>query len=253
MNIARAVLGLFILFISLSANALDLCFIAKENDKIIQHEGECKKRYGPQSTFKIPLAIMGFDSGILVDENSPVMEHKPEYKLWINMHKDSHTPKTWIRDSVVWYSQELTKKLGMPKFQNYLNKFDYGNMDASGGLTECWLSSSLQISPVEQTEFLQRFLNKKLLVSDHAYQTTKKVTYIMEMTDGWKLYGKTGFGTLANGNNHGWFVGFIEKNNRRIVFATHLIDHKKESGYTSFRARNEALNKLWYIINELEK
>jgi len=244
---------LFILFTTFIANASELCFIAKEKDKIIQQEGECSKRYAPQSTFKIPLAVMGFDSGVLIDVSNPSLEHKPEYKLWINVHKGIHAPKTWMRDSVVWYSQELTKKLGMKRFEDYLAKFDYGNMDVRGGLTECWLSSTLKISPIEQIEFLQRFLDKKLLVSEHAYQMTKEITYIMEIAGGWKLYGKTGNGTLENGNNHGWFIGFIEKEGRNIAFATHLVDHQKKDTYTSFRARNEALIKLWYIINELEK
>jgi beta-lactamase class D len=60
-----------------------------------------------------------------------------------------------------------------------------------------------------------------------------------------------------NGNNtdlqHGWFVGYIEKNNRRIIFASHIKDEEKQNVFASFRARNEALNKLWYLINELEK
>ena len=125
-------------------------------------------------------------------------------------------------------------------------------MDASGGLTQCWVSSSLKISPIEHTEFLQRFIDRKLEVDERAYSKTKKNNYIMEMSSGWKLYGKTGMSILENDNDHGCFIGFIEKNGRSIVFATHLIDHKKEDTYTSFRARNLALNKLWYIINELE-
>ena len=83
--------------------------------------------------------------------------------------------------------------------------------------------------------------------------------FIQEMAGGWKLYGKTGNGKQIDkdGNKtdmqHGWFVGYIEKGNRRIVFASHVTDSEKQSTFASFRARNQALIKLWYLIDELEK
>ena len=89
--------------------------------------------------------------------------------------------------------------------------------------------------------------------------------FIQEMAGGWKLYGKTGNGRQLLyavsdevGNNaanlqHGWFVGYIEKGSRQIVFASHIADDREQNVFASFRARNEALIRLWYIINELEK
>jgi beta-lactamase class D len=170
-----------------------------------------------------------------------------------------------MRDSCLWYSQVLTQKLGLGKFQEYIKKFNYGNMDLSGqegqnnGLTHAWISSSLQISPDEQTEFLQELIDQKLPVSKLAYDKTKKIMFIQELPGGWKLYGKTGNGRQLGQNGsktgwqHGWFVGYIEKDKRRIVFASHISDDEKEDTFASFRARNEALNKLWYLIDELGK
>jgi beta-lactamase class D len=70
--------------IMLSANLAfaDSCFIAKENSKVLKTEGDCDKRYAPMSTFKIPLSLMGFDSGILVDEMHPVWPFKEGYVDW---------------------------------------------------------------------------------------------------------------------------------------------------------------------------
>jgi beta-lactamase class D len=98
-----------------------------------------------------------------------------------------------------------------------------------------------------------------LPVVDQAYKMTKNIMFIQEMAGGWKLYGKTGNGLQfdKDGNKtdlqHGWFVGFIQKNGRTIVFASHITDDKKEDVFASFRARNEALNKLYYLINDLQK
>jgi beta-lactamase class D len=164
-----------------------------------------------------------------------------------------------MRDSCLWYSRILTTKLGIGRFQDYVTKFAYGNMDLSGGLTNAWVSSSLKISPEEQTVFLQKLVDQKLPVSRASYDKTKEIMFIQEMAGGWKVYGKTGNGLLKdkNGNKtdlqHGWFVGYIEKNNRRVVFASHIKDEAKQNVFASFRARNEALNKLLYLINELEK
>lgn len=105
---------LFIL-ISLSSSASANCFLAKENNKIIKQEGECEKQYSPASTFKIQLSLMGFDSGIFKDENKPVWSCK-SCDYFINVCKLAHSPRAWMRDSCVWYSQILTKKLGIEKF-----------------------------------------------------------------------------------------------------------------------------------------
>jgi beta-lactamase class D OXA-29 len=244
---------LILLLILISSVAQADCFIAKEKDNILVQEGECKKVYAPESTFKIALSLIGFDSGILKDEYNPVWELPNGVDPYINVCKGAHNPKQWIRDSCLWYSRILTKKLGMKKFQEYVINFHYGNMDLSGGLANAWVSSSMQISPIEQVEFLQKIVKQQLPVSKKSYAHTKNIMYILEMAGGWKLYGKTGNGKLQNDMQHGWFVGYIEKNGRTIEFASHIVDTKKQNSFASFRARNEALNRLWYLINDLEK
>ncbi len=239
--------------------ASEICFVTKENNEIIQKEGDCNKPYPPQSTFKIALSIIGFDSGILKSESNPSWSLPPKTDPYINVCNGNHNPRTWIRDSCLWYSRILTTKLGIEKFQDYVTKFSYGNMDLSGGVADAWVSSSLKISPEEQTHFLQKLIDRKFPISQKSYEQTKKIMFIQEMPGGWNLYGKTGNGILLdiNGNKtefqHGWFVGYIEKENRRIVFATHIVDTEKQNTYASFRARNEALIKLWYLINDMEK
>ena len=248
-----------------SALAKEQCFIAKENSKILKSEGDCATSYGPQSTFKIALSLIGFDSGVLKDEAHPLWSLPDGADPYINVCKGDHNPRTWLRDSCLWYSRILTNKLGMEKFQDYVTKFSYGNMDLSGdkdqnnALRQAWVSSSLKISPEGQVDFLQKVVDRKLPISSASYDKTKKIMFIQETAGGWKLYGKTGNGTQfdKDGNKtdlqHGWFVGYIEKGNRRIVFASHITDDEKQNVFASFRARNEALNKLWYLINELEK
>jgi beta-lactamase class D len=235
------------------------CFIAKENGKVLKSEGDCATQYAPESTFKIALSLIGFDSGILKSENKPSWSLPEGTDPYINVCKSDHNPRAWMRDSCLWYSRILTTKLGMQKFQDYVTKFSYGNMNLTGGLTNAWISSSLKISPEEQTVFLQKIVDQKLPVSHASYDKTKKIMFIQEMAGGWKLYGKTGNGRQLDKDSnktelqHGWFVGYIEKGSCRIVFASHMVDNEKQSTFASFRARNDALIKLWYLIDKLEK
>ncbi|MFM8453504.1 MAG: class D beta-lactamase [Gammaproteobacteria bacterium] len=253
--------------IMLSANVAfaDSCFIAKENGKVLQSEGDPEKRYAPMSTFKIPLSLIGFDSGILVDEMHPVWPFKEGYVDWREVWKQDQTPKSWMKESCVWYSQVLTKELGMKKFQEYVTKFDYGNKDLTGdkgsnnGLTNAWLSSSLQISSAEQVAFLQKMLAGKLPVKPHAVAMTKNILFVEELKNGWKFYGKTGMGSLLNADGtknpdlyHGWFIGWIEKGDRRIIFSNHIEDDKKEEIGASQRAKADAKEKMEKIIDQIE-
>jgi beta-lactamase class D len=253
--------------IMLSANLAfaDSCFIAKENSKVLKTEGDPEKRYAPCSTFKIPLALMGFDSGILTDATHPVWPFQAGYVDDHDAWRQDQTPTTWIKESCVWYSQVLTQKLGMPIFQNYVTQFDYGNMDVSGdkgqnnGLSRSWLGSSLQISAIEQIVFLQQMLANKWPIKPKAYAMTKTILFVDELKNGWTLYGKTGTGSLINQDgsknpdlNHGWFVGWIEKGDQYIIFSNHLEDQKKEDVGAGKRARADAITRLNAIIDQMD-
>lgn len=228
------------------------CFLVKEKEKVIKAEGECSLAYAPQSTFKIALSLMGFDSGILQSPKTPSFPFKKEYLPGINVCKGDHNPQTWMRDSCVWFSQVLVEKIGAKKFRDYVRKFNYGNKDLSGENSP-WLNSSLQITPDEQIKFIQSMIDKKLPVSDQAFEMTKEILFLQELPGGWNLYGKTGNGRHKGVFQQGWFVGWIEKSGRKLVFVNHIADDSKQSTYASFRSRNDALTKLWYLIDELEK
>lgn len=231
------------------------CFIASENNQIIHSEGECEKRYTPASTFKIAISVMGFDSGILIDDMHPTWGFKPGYVDWLKRWKQPYNPKLWISNSCVWYSQMITKKLGMKQFTEYTKRLSYGNHDTSGnkginnGLTSCWLSSSLSISPKEQIDFLDKLVANRLNASIGAQESTKSILYQETLPGGWKLYGKTGNGSQLDDEGNkiqdrqvGWFVGFIRKDKKILTFAYLIADEDTQDTYASVRA-NAALKK----------
>lgn len=237
------------------------CFIASENNNIIYQEGDCDTRYTPASTFKIAISLMGFDTGILIDETHPTWDFKPDYVDWLDRWKQPHNPKLWLANSCVWFSQIVTKKLGANIFSEYVRKFNYGNNDVSGditlanGLTDSWLSSSLAISPREQINFINQLNANQLDVSLEAHTKTKNIMYLERLPDGWELYGKTGNGSQLDANGKkikdrqiGWFVGFVKKNNIVITFVQLIADESKQETYASLRAKEKLKNNLEKMI-----
>jgi len=231
---ARALL-LALFCIPLPTEASKNCFVAKEEGKILKQVGPSRERHSPFSTFKIPLALIGFDAEILGTANTPEVAFTPEIEAaiqpWYHPEKypvmllwsQPQTPATWITRSVIWYSHYITQKLGMEKFKNYIHQLAYGNEDVSGtpgkndGLLQSWLQSSLQISPLEQVDFLEKLSQRSLPLSKDAQEKTIEILKLENLGDDWVLYGKTGGGKAM-----GWFVGWIEKGPRRIVFAQYI-------------------------------
>ncbi len=198
-------------------------------------QGDTQSAYAPCSTFKIPLALMGFDQKILTNPNEPLWPYKESYAESRKEVQKSINPTSWLAESAIWYSQQLTRTMGEARFKQYVDSFHYGNRDISGdpgknnGLTRAWLSSSLKISPEEQIVFLRSMLQKQLPVSDHAVNMTKGSIPVFTTPENWKIYGKTGSGSTPKADSNerssiGWFVGWAEKNGRTLVFAMFMKD-----------------------------
>jgi beta-lactamase class D len=249
------------LLFSTCAPAEGTCFLAQEGDQVIGSEGECKSRHALCSTFKIAISLMGYNEGLLTDETHPELLFKEGYPDYIDNWKKPHNPKLWMQNSCVWYSQVLTPQLGRDKFDDYLRGFNYGNQDTSGdigkdnGLTHSWLSSSLEISPEEQIIFLRNLLDNKLPVSPHSHEMTRNLLFIEELAEGWKLYGKTGSGSLLNEDKTqklnrqiGWFIGWIQNSHRTIIFTYYIEDEDKQPTYASIRAKAAARKELRLLI-----
>lgn len=190
------------------------------NKIVVELGPHIDERVTPASSFKIVLSLMGYDTGILKDQNTPTWHCQEGYDDFLDSWKDSQTPQSWMTRSCVWYSKLLGLQLGLERIQNYLTQFDYGNQDVSSGLGKlgstnpAWISSSLTISPREQVNFIQKMVHGNLPISTHALEMTKRLVFKEELPEGWKLYGKTGLGTtiIPNGTQLyvRWFIGWIE-------------------------------------------
>jgi bla regulator protein BlaR1 len=222
----------------------------------LAHEGHCDERITPASTFKIALSLMGFDSGVLVDEHHPVLPWRKGYVDWRPSWRAPTDPARWMRESVIWYSQQTVRQLGPVRWQAYVDRFDYGNRDVSGqrgadGLSMAWVNGSLRISPDEEAAFLRKVVNRELGLAPRAYEMTARILRQPVAPRGWTLYGKTGSGapTLPNGDTdddhpYGWFVGWATKGTERIVFVRMAQDRAPTPGPAGVRVRDAFLAAL---------
>lgn len=228
---------------------------------VLYRDGVCGKRVSPMSSFKLPLALIGYDAGILSDEKTPAWAYDPAFDR-PERERKTVDPTIWEKDSIVWYSQEITRRLGAARFAHYVETFGYGNRDVSGdpgkgnGLTQAWLVSSLAISPDEQVDFLRRFVIRALPLSETAYDMTRRIMPRFAAEDGWTVQGKTGSGWLGeNGRDdrskpHGWFVGWAEKDGEHVVFARLIIGQGRLGKPGGFIARDSLLQALPEIMKD---
>ncbi len=183
MKFRHALSSAFVLLgcIAASAHAKTICTAIADagTGKLLVQDGDCGRRASPASTFKIAISLMGYDAGFLRNEHDPVLPYRDSYIAWGGeAWKQPTDPTRWLKYSVVWYSQQVAHHLGAQRFAQYAKAFGYGNADVSGdpgqnnGLDRAWIGSSLQISPLEQLEFLGKMLNRKLPVSPTAVDMT---------------------------------------------------------------------------------
>lgn len=249
------------LFFSTSAYADENCYLVKEGNKTLLEEGNCNISYSPCSTFKLALSLMGYNEGILIDETHPEVPFKEGYEDWLEVWKQPHTPQSFMKNSVVWYSQFIVREMGEDKFHDYIKKFNYGNQATSKlkAFEEkpLWISNALEITPQGQIDFLTKLVTNRLPVSQKAHEMTKNIAYLETFPNGWKLYGKTGMGnqftpdhTAQTELQQGWFVGWVEKDNRKIIFASHRTDDQKHERSVSFRIKTDMIEKLKEITDD---
>ena len=195
----------------------------------------CDLRVTPQSTFKIPHALAALDAGVISEQD--VIRYDGREVAWPSWRQD-HTLATALRSSVVWYFQELARRLGLEREREYLDRFAYGNKDATGGLTTFWLGRSLAISPDEQEQFLLALFTNKLRISERASETVRRLLIQPQghvtnasgspaLGASWDsdtiVSAKTGAGPTGDGRAVRWLVGHVRRGPRAWIFVSNVV------------------------------
>lgn len=215
------------------------------NEYRLHNMEQCQERLSPCSTFKVPNALIGLDTGVVSGpQDRKTWDGKERSRKILNQ---DHDLASSIKYSVVWYFQDLATDVGPQRMQAELDAFAYGNRDISGGQDRFWLSSTLKISALEQLRFMDR-LDREALPASRANQAAVKSMMLQDegLPEGFKgsLYGKTGSCVnVESHNEHGWFTGFLHRGKQRYVFAVNV----KGDGQWGHKARKIAVK----IFNDI--
>lgn len=192
----------------------------------IYNKARAETRYSPCSTFKIPNSIIALETGIITDVDKPfqwdTLKYPPQ-DWWFAHWNEKNSMRSAIKYSVVPFYRTIASLVGLERMKSYVDKFNYGNKDISSGLDSFWLSGSLNISAMEEVEFLKKFYCKKLGISEKTTDAVKSIL-VQEKTESYTLSGKTGGGNQKNNpeKGFGWLVGYVEKGKNVYFFALNI-------------------------------
>ncbi len=216
---------------SLFKNSYPGCIVIyneNDDDIFIYDSARAERRYGPASTYKIFNTLLAFESGVASDSTYTIKWDgtKHSFDSW----NRNHSLNSAFKNSVVWYYQALARKLGRDYAQKYLDTCDYGNTTIGKEIDRYWLDNSLQISAMEQIQFLRKLKNNQLPFSAETMKKTKEI--MLQDTSFGELYYKTG---LLIVQKVGWFVGWQVLDGKTYYFALNISYDKLGSLFIESR------------------
>lgn len=177
------------------------------------------KKFLPASTFKIANSIAALENGIVKSENDTFKWNGQERRL--DVWEQDLSFKQAYKYSCVPCYQEIARNIGADKMISTLERISYAKMDIdSSNIDKFWLEGESGLSQFQQIWFLIKLKNKELPLKQNTYSVMEKIM-LLEENQNYKVYGKTGW-AIRNGNNIGWFVGFLEADSRTYFFATNI-------------------------------
>jgi beta-lactamase class D len=177
-----------------------------------------RTRFIPASTYKILNSLIALEANVVADEKEVIRWDgvKREFPDW---NKD-HNMRQAMKNSTVWFYQELARRIGKPQMQEYVHKVGYGNRNIGGGIDQFWLRGDLRISSPEQIQLLVRLHQNRLPFAQRSMNIVKDIL-ILERNANSTFRGKTGW-AFDNKPQIGWFVGYVQKKNNAYFFALNI-------------------------------
>ncbi|HCY0888182.1 TPA: beta-lactam sensor/signal transducer BlaR1 [Staphylococcus aureus] len=215
----------------------------KKDKYYIYNEKESRKRYSPDSTYKIYLALFGLDRHIISDKNSRMSWNHNQYTFdsW-NKDQDLNTA---MQNSVNWYFERISNQIPKNYTATQLKLLNYGNKNL-GSYKSYWMEDSLKISNLEQVIVLKNMMEQNSYFSKNEKKQLSS-SLLIRKNENYELYGKTGTGIVNGKYNNGWFVGYVITNHDKYYFSTHLSD-EKASGKNA-ELINEKILKEMGVLN----
>jgi len=178
----------------------------------------------PASTYKIPNSIIALETRVV--ENDSTLFKWDGQERGLKIWEQDLIFRDAFHFSCVPCYQDVARRIGAERMNTYLNKLEYGDMKVDTTTVDLfWLKGESKINQFQQIDFLKRFYEKELPISERTYEITNRMM-VIEENNVFTLRGKTGW-SIRNGNNNGWFVGYLEKENNTYFFAANVEPKSK--------------------------
>lgn len=205
-------------------------------------------RFPPFSTYKIPHTLLALETGVL-DDPAAMRPHDPAkhpaQDWWPKAWTQPADLETAFRNSVVWYYQDIAESMQVESITDRLLRWGYGNALVSQDLTTYWLGEPLEISAMEQIQFLQKLHADQSPVDKEHLAILDRIS-LVEARGGKQLHAKTGTGEHL-GRWIGWQVGWVVlPHGRRDYFAVICLDRSFD------RVRAERAELLQQVLKDLQ-
>lgn len=184
-----------------------------------------RRRRLPASTFKIANALLALELAT-VEGADAVIPWDGIVRERVETNRDLDL-KTAFRISSVPHFVELARRAGRERIGTFLERSAYGNADVGGASETFWLDGELRISPLEQLDFLIALERGALPASPRAQAATRELL-VLERGGGHVLRAKSGWARPPEGDV-GWWVGWLERGERRVFFATCLEARRRDA------------------------
>lgn len=163
-----------------------------QNDNIYMgyNLDRCNISFCPASTFKIPNTLIALESSAVT--TNTIFKWDGKKRSMRSWEKDMNITEAFKVSCVPVY-QEIARRIGTERMNNYIRLFNYGNMDIHPeNIDKFWLEGNSEITQYQQIYFLHKLYNLQLPVSEKAISQIKQIM-IQEKTDTYSLSGKTGW------------------------------------------------------------
>lgn len=208
----------------------------------------------PASTFKIVNALIGLQTGIIVNDSMKI--------AWDGIERQN---AMWNRDlsmyeafrvSAVNYFQEVARRIGKDTMELWLDTLGYaaGKDDTvfriKTSVDSFWLDNSMKVTPDDQLGLVRRLYFGQLPFFKSNQEIVKRAM-IMEDNSNYTLAFKTGWGFANDDKTRhiGWIVGWIEENRHPYFFVLNLESSQKDFNMQEIRMKilKDILRELGFL------
>lgn len=194
-------------------------------------------RYSPAASFNIMLALTGLETGAIKDTNmvlrdslnQPIAGINPNETMGQAFHADDEA-----------YFQEISRRIGKPVMQFWLDSVKYGNMAIGLHLDGFWLDNTLKVSPDEQLGLIQNLFYSKLPFQSRSQRLVKNLLQ-MEKTMKYSISYDSGSTVYAD-KQVSWIVGWLEEKGRPHFFSLNV------EAPASLKGIDQITHKILYSI-----